>query len=254
MLPHQIVERQKIFPAAFVGMGMLEWHGQHLAVGNDGLKAEKLCELAAARSGGFAFPAMWHAVPHVIHNSNGSNDRGGKARRIMGWRSRKFKEGYIGASCEEQIALWKSVLRHTLIQLNLFEMRAVVLVCGHYPLIDYASPVVEQFNKDYPDTRAFAGIEFQFTPENSIHGKEAGGDHAAVWETSYLMCLRPECVDMTVYQDRRTGRPEGLWGDDPRGRASVARGERATKLIVAGMVDKARQLVRQAGAGWQAKK
>ncbi len=51
MLPHEIVERRRKFPAAFIGLGTLEWHGEHLAVGNDAPKAEALCDLAAARSG-----------------------------------------------------------------------------------------------------------------------------------------------------------------------------------------------------------
>jgi len=59
MLPHEILSRREKFPAAFIGLGTIEWHGEHLAVGNDALKAEKLCELAAAKSGGFAFPTLW---------------------------------------------------------------------------------------------------------------------------------------------------------------------------------------------------
>jgi hypothetical protein len=34
MLPHEIVARRKNFPAAFMGLGGLEWHGEHLAAGN----------------------------------------------------------------------------------------------------------------------------------------------------------------------------------------------------------------------------
>ena len=49
MLPHEIVARRERFPAAFIGLGGLEWHGEHLGVGNDALKAEKLCELAAVK-------------------------------------------------------------------------------------------------------------------------------------------------------------------------------------------------------------
>jgi creatinine amidohydrolase len=65
MLPHEIVARRARFPAAFIGLGGLEWHSEHLAVGNDALKAGKLCELAAARSGGFAFPTLWYGEPRV---------------------------------------------------------------------------------------------------------------------------------------------------------------------------------------------
>ena len=66
MLPHEIVARRKKFPVAFVPVGILEWHGEHLAVGNDGLIPEKLCELAAAQSGGFAFPTVWYGGPRTV--------------------------------------------------------------------------------------------------------------------------------------------------------------------------------------------
>jgi len=42
MLPHEIVARRERFPAAFIGLGGLEWHGEHLAVGNDGREDESL--------------------------------------------------------------------------------------------------------------------------------------------------------------------------------------------------------------------
>jgi len=40
MLPHEILARREKFPAAFIGLGTIEWHGEHLAVGNDALKAD----------------------------------------------------------------------------------------------------------------------------------------------------------------------------------------------------------------------
>ena len=84
MLPHEIVARRKTFPAAFIGLGGLEWHGEHLAVGNDALKAEKLCELAAARSGGFAFPTLWYGEPRVAALMEVNHDEDGGIRRKMG--------------------------------------------------------------------------------------------------------------------------------------------------------------------------
>lgn len=77
MLPHEIVARRAKFPAAFIGLGGLEWHSEHLAVGNDALKAEKLCELAARRSGGFAFPTLWYGEPRLALPRAGANEHAG---------------------------------------------------------------------------------------------------------------------------------------------------------------------------------
>jgi creatinine amidohydrolase len=243
MLPHEIVARRKEFPAAFIALGGLEWHGEHLAVGNDALKGEKLCEMAAARSGGFAFPTLWYGEPREQHLMEFDHDEDGRIRRKMRFKKRKLSPGYYGPAPEEQAEFYGRLIRHVLVQMNTLEMRAVCLLCGHYPLHGWARPAVEQFNRDFKDTRAFAGIEFHYPRKT----KKVGGDHAAKWETSYLWYLRPDCVDMSVFLGRQDEPLIGVAGEDPRGTASVELGRQACELIVEGMVRKARQLIRQAG-------
>jgi creatinine amidohydrolase len=248
MLPHEIVARRKKFPAAFVGLGGLEWHGEHLAVGNDALKAEKLCELAAAKSGGFAFPTIWWGEPRTARLMEVNHDASGGIRRTMKFRKRKFSESYFGDAPEDQMDFYMRLLRHVLVQLNTLEMKAVCLLCGHYPLREWAAPVCEQFNREFSDTKAFAGIEFHFPSARAMQGPnpKVGGDHAAKWETSYLWYLRPDCVDMSVFLGREDEELIGVGGIDPRKEASVEIGRTACDLIVDGMVRKAKQLIRRA--------
>lgn len=242
MLPHEIVARRQRFPAAFIGLGGLEWHSKHLAVGNDALKAEKLCELAAARSGGFAFPTLWYGEPRVTGLMEVNHDPDGAIAAHMAFQRQKFAETYFGRSGEEQVRFYQELLYHVLIQMNTLEMRAVCLLCGHYPIFDWASPVVERFNAAFRDTQAFAGIEFHYPGQS----ERAGGDHAARWETSYLWYLRPDCVDMSVYLGREDEPLVGVMGSDPRREASIELGRAACELIVEGMVRKARELVERA--------
>ena len=242
MLPHEIVTRRRTFPAAFIGLGGLEWHGEHLAVGNDALKAEKLCELAAARSGGFAFPTLWYGEARTAGLMEANHDKGGRIKACMGFQKRKFLASHFPTTPEEQIALHQQLLRHVLVQMNTLEMKAVCLVCGHYPIYSWARPVVRAFNRACPDTKAFAGTEFHY-PRRSRH---VGIDHAAKWESSYLAYLRPDCADMSVYVGRRDRTLVGLMGEDPRGVASVEIGRRACNLIVDAIVRKARTLLRAA--------
>ena len=42
LLPHEFEEALRQFPVAYVPVGSLEWHGRHLALGNDTLKAAVL--------------------------------------------------------------------------------------------------------------------------------------------------------------------------------------------------------------------
>ena len=239
MLPHEIVARRKQFPAAFIGLGGLEWHGEHLAVGNDALKAEKLCELAAAKSGGFAFPTVWYGEPRTAHLLESDHDADGRVAATIKFKKRKFKDSYFGKTGDEQVAFYRELIRHVLIQMNTLEMRAVCFLCGHYPLHSFAAPIVKQFNKEFKDTQAFAGIEFHYPPKS----KHVGGDHAAHWETSYLWYLRPDCVDMSVFLGREDEPLIGVYGDDPRKKASIELGRKGCGLIVQGMVRKAKTLI-----------
>jgi len=239
MLPHEIVKRRKRFPAAFIGLGGLEWHGEHLAVGNDALKAEKLCELAAARSGGFAFPTLWYGEPRTTALMDVNHDKDGQIKAHMKFKKRKFSAMYFGRTPKQQEVFYQQLLRHTLVQMNTLEMKAVCLLCGHYPLHGWAAPVVEQFNREFKDTQAFAGIEFHYPPKS----KYVSGDHAAKWETSYLWYLRPDCVDMSVFLGRNAEPLIGVSGIDPRQEASIEVGRKACDLIITGMVRKAKDLI-----------
>ena len=239
MLPHEIVARRRKFPAAFIGLGGLEWHGEHLAVGNDALKAEKLCELAATRSGGFAFPTLWYGEPRTTATLESEHDPNHDIAAKMKFKERKFGEAWFGKSDEEQIAFYEELVYHTLMQMNQLEMKAVCLVCGHYPLSRFARPAVERFNANFKKTKVFAGNEVAYAPKS----RHVGGDHAAKWETSYLMYLRPDCVDMSLYLGREDEELLGVHGIDPRADASVEVGRKGCERIVEGMIRKAGQLI-----------
>lgn len=239
MLPHEILARRKKFPVAFIGLGVLEYHGEHLAVGLDALKAEKLCDLAAARSGGFSFPALWYGEPRVCRFLEFDSDPEGKAKAKMEFQKEKWSPTYYGKTAQEQTSFYQDLLYHMLIQMNTIEMRAVCLLAGHFPLADFAKPVVERFNRNFKDTQAFAGTEFHYPPPSEFVGK----DHAAKWETSYLWFLRPDCVDMSIYLGREDEPLVGVIGADPRKEASMETGRRASNLIVEAMVCKAEELI-----------
>ncbi|MHC4592562.1 MAG: creatininase family protein [Planctomycetota bacterium] len=161
----------------------------------------------------------------------------------MRFKKRKCSPSYFGQTAEEQLAFYRQLLFHVLVQMNTLEMRAVCLLCGHYPIRDWAAPVVRRFNGEFKDTQAYAGIEFHYCRKTP----KVGGDHAAKWETSYLWYLRPDCVDMSVYLGRDKEQLIGIMGTDPRGEASVEIGRTACEMIVQGMVRKARHLIATAG-------
>ena len=65
------------------------------------------------------------------------------------------------------------------------------------------------------------------------------GDHAGKWETSLLMALRPECVDMSRLPDDPDERLVGVFGDARE--ATEEYGRRGVELVVQRIVAKAQQ-------------
>jgi creatinine amidohydrolase len=62
LLPHELEAILRDCPVAYWPLGTLEYHGPHLAIGNDALKAEGICERACACSGGVLVPALYWGI------------------------------------------------------------------------------------------------------------------------------------------------------------------------------------------------
>ena len=78
-------------------------------------------------------------------------------------------------------------------------------------------------------------------------GPESSTDHAAKWETSNMMHLHPEAVDLselgTGPLNLEMKPPDGIGGLDPRQHASARVGERNIELAAAAIGRKARDLL-----------
>ena len=73
-----------------------------------------------------------------------------------------------------------------------------VLVAGHYPLIDHARAAALLFNKrrysKYHGMLAWACVDYLLVRDKHPDS----GDHAAGWETSRMLALHPETVDLSL--------------------------------------------------------
>jgi len=59
MRPGQLEEAIKKFPVVYVPFGLIEWHGRHLPLGNDALKAHAILVKCAEEYGGVVYPPQW---------------------------------------------------------------------------------------------------------------------------------------------------------------------------------------------------
>jgi len=59
MRPGQLEAALRRFPVVYVPFGLIEWHGRHLPLGNDALKAHAILVKCAEQYGGVVYPWQW---------------------------------------------------------------------------------------------------------------------------------------------------------------------------------------------------
>ncbi len=59
MRPAQLEAAGRAFPVAYVPFGLIEWHGRHLPLGNDALKAHAFLVKTAEQFGGVVYPPVY---------------------------------------------------------------------------------------------------------------------------------------------------------------------------------------------------
>ena len=59
MRPGQLEAAIRKFPVVYVPFGLIEWHGRHLPLGNDAIKAHAILVKCAEQFGGVVYPPQW---------------------------------------------------------------------------------------------------------------------------------------------------------------------------------------------------
>ncbi len=218
MLPHELEEAIGKFPVAYVPLGSLEWHGRHLALGNDTIKAHAISVRTAQKYGGVVVPGTYWG--HMGH----------------------WKPGcHPGLSADLVDRLYTEIFKG----LITVGFKVVIGVTGHDVKEQVASlqKAVDAISAD-GKAAGFAMMEGSLNEGDP----DVGMDHAAKWETSYLMVLRPDLVYMEKIRhedlESESGRKEaGIGGLDPRIHASREVGEKAIALMVDRIGQKAQELL-----------
>jgi creatinine amidohydrolase/Fe(II)-dependent formamide hydrolase-like protein len=83
LLPHQFAGRFRRMPLAYLPVGSLEWHGEHLCLGNDGVKIEEICKRAALRGGGIVLPCIYYAGHSCCNTLDAHFQRGKGYGRVL---------------------------------------------------------------------------------------------------------------------------------------------------------------------------
>lgn len=206
MRPGQLEEAARDFPVVYVPFGLIEWHGRHLPLGNDALKAHAILVRCAGAYGGVVYPPVYlhsafdqaHLVPVLTDLFQRLRDTG--FRVIV---------GVSGHNVRQQIemieqALVPVVADGTVAGIGLWE---VSLSQGDESGTDHAAKwETSNMMFFYPDL-----VEM-----------------AALGEGPLAPDMKP---------------PDGIGGLDPREHASPAVGERNAELAARAIGEKARELL-----------
>ncbi len=217
MRPEQVQQVLAEAPVAYVPMGTLEWHGWHLPLGFDALKAQALCKRAATETGGVVLPPAFFGY-------------GGGHRPFLG-------------SIISEETLVEGNLRITLERLIEMGFRVLVVVTGHYPgeQVDLVARVVEEVLPAHPEVDCWVGPEYAAYPD---FPDDIRADHAARWETSLGLALLPELTDLAAFEGKEDPL-YGIYGEDPRTTASLELGEETASGIVSELVNWVRDSLSQ---------
>jgi creatinine amidohydrolase len=210
LLPYEWAEIMRVSPIVYWPLGLIEWHGEHLAVGNDAVKADALCLQIAQRYGGIVYPASYFGY-----------------ERSTPWDPIKYG---LNRNIDVDEELFRRIARRTFRQFDRAGFKVVVAITGHYPR-EQPSFLKEEAEAVMRSTHGRLKI-WALADYEPVTDLEYTGDHAAKWETSILMHLRPDLVEM----DRLPGSlDEKLWGVgglDPRVHASPEVGRAICEAIV----------------------
>jgi creatinine amidohydrolase len=211
-------------PIAWLPWGAVEFHAEHLPFGTDGFSAEEVVVRAAHESGGIVLP--WTALTiGTLH---------------LPWTFR-YDRGLV-----------EGALRETIAQCAAHGARVVIVHTGHGPL-DLAhliKRVCAEAEASIESPEGFRAYGLCYLELNAALGAGLDADwrvaidHGSIVETSWALAMAPELVRLErLPDDRDASGIVGVYGPNPRDRATSELGERQISACAALLAERARRLV-----------
>lgn len=170
LFPEEFKTRIKDNPVAFLPLGSLEYHGYHNVLGLDALKAWKICQLASEKAGGIVFPPLYlgfDAYPDID---------------LEKYPNKQFDCYHLDKD------ILQKVLESYFYRMIRIGFKTIFVLAGHYPNADIAKLASDKYKEK---------ARFIIVREPDLIEGETG-DHAGKWETSLMMVLFPELIDLNL--------------------------------------------------------
>ncbi|MEN8202732.1 MAG: creatininase family protein [Bacteroidota bacterium] len=232
LTPSDFRQRISEAPIAYLPLGTIEWHGEHLPLGSDGLQSFEFMKLLAREAGGIVLP-MLYLGPDSMRIIKGEVYYG--MDHILNQEDRKeyYPEQQLDGSCYwVPDELFKSILENSIQQLARAGFK-IIVAHGHGPSTQTVLKYWEEWEEKYGVliyTCWASNVRGEYDEESSSLAGEGIGimtDHAARNETSLMMYFYPDLVRMDLLPADTAQWPVGVWGVDPREYASLELGRQA---------------------------
>ncbi len=224
LTPREFRERIQQAPVAYLPLGTLEWHGEHLPLGSDGLQSYYFFQELAREAGGIVLPMLFLGPDRI--KQVGDKELYGMDFCTLppGHKNYYETQQLAGSAYRIEDSLFVSILDATLKQLSRAGFR-IVVGHGHGP----STGIFQAHTQEWKDKYGLKLINC-WGSEWDSEGKGIMVDHAAMNETSLVMAFRPELVQMQNLPADSTKWPVGVGGKDPRKYASAILGKQIIKM------------------------
>jgi creatinine amidohydrolase len=217
LTPTAFRERLAEAPVAYLPLGTIEWHGEHLPLGSDGLQSRDFFTMLAQKVGGIVYPMLFLG-PDRKELVNGEELYGmdlyiGEAGSKKAYQSQKLDGSSYWIGEQDFKIMMEAILKQ--VSRSAFK---VLVAHGHGPSTGFLIDHLEEWEQAY-------GLKILHCwGHRDEEGMGIMVDHAAMNETSLLMALRPELVKMEFLPADTSEWPVGVGGKDPRIWASPEKG------------------------------
>ena len=175
MRPRQLDAACQVCPVAYIPFGATEYHGHHLPVGLDGLKAHGILVRAARELGGIVLPPIYHGS--------------GGAHSEFPWTWMADADTLV------------NLLLSTLEGLERSGIRCAIILCGHGPNAELIDRVKQQHTANGGKLEVHGLCEWEAWNNND----EPRADHAGKWEASFLMALEDGLENLDALRTNDAG-------------------------------------------------
>jgi creatinine amidohydrolase len=224
LTPDEFSIRLARCPVAYLPLGTIEWHSNHLPLGSDGLQSQGFFEKLAAEAGGIVLPMLFIGPDGYDTLINGHEYYGMDCASVFSKQGNYPIQQLKGSAYWVPDSTFDNMMNGIMKQLSRAGFK-IVVAHGHGPSTNYIGSHTRQFKEKY-------NLTVMNCWGNDSSDLCLQCDHAAANETSIMMYLHPELVQIKNLPADTAVWPLGMLGNDPRTHASSRYGSQIINFEV----------------------